>query len=254
MTKENKKIKINNFYISYNLKKRNQNGPKLSVVFLNGFRSDMNGKKAKFIDLLRKKIGFEYLRFDYSGHGISEGNIDTQTISSWVNESKYLIENKTNYSTILIGSSMGGWISLILGTQLKKKINGIIGISVAADFTKFILERLTSKQKAFYKKNNYLAVASEYSNKKYIFTKKFFKDGKSNFILKKNNPIKARLYLLYGTKDSSVDLNVQLQILKKIKTKETKLFISKGSDHRMSSKEDLDMLKTLLLKMIKYNL
>lgn len=246
-----KKIKINNLYISFIKSKRKKNGPSLTVVFLAGYKSDMKGKKARFIDLLRKEIGFEYLRFDYSGHGKSEGNIENQTISLWLEQAMYLIKKETNYPVILVGSSMGGWLSLLLSLRLKKKISGIIGIAAAPDFTKTVLKSLTKEQKDFYKKKEYIAIDSEYANSQYIFTKNFLEDAKKNYILINKNNIPSRLYLLYGTEDSSVSLDIQLQILKKINAKETKLFISKGSDHRLSSKEDLNLLKVMLDNMIK---
>ena len=86
MKNENKKIyksiKVNNLKISYIFKERKKTGPKISVVFLSGYKSDMKGTKAKFIDKLSNDYGFEYLRFNYSGHGSSEGKLEEQTISS----------------------------------------------------------------------------------------------------------------------------------------------------------------------------
>ena len=84
-----------------------------TVVFLCGYRSDKNGTKAEYIEKLRKENGFEYLRFDYSGHGDSSGDIQNFYLSDWVNESKVLIEKKTNYPLILVGSSMGAWICIL---------------------------------------------------------------------------------------------------------------------------------------------
>ena len=95
----------------------------------------MKGTKAKFIDKLSNDIGFEYLRFNYSGHGNSEGALERQTISSWLNESIFLIKKIINFPVILIGSSMGGWISLLIAIKLQSRIKGIIGIASAPDFT-----------------------------------------------------------------------------------------------------------------------
>ena len=87
-----------------------------------GYRSDKNGTKAEFIEKLRKEYGFEYLRFDYSGHGDSSGNINNLYLSDWINESKVLIESKTSYPLIIVGSSMGGWIAFYLSLIIKKNI------------------------------------------------------------------------------------------------------------------------------------
>ena len=127
----NKNLIINNNKISYILKSKNSNGPKISVVFLCGYKSDKSGTKAIFIENLRKKVGFEYLRFDYSGHGHSSGDIDSLIFSNWINESKIIIEKLTNYPLVLIGSSMGGWISFYISMIMRRKIYGIIGIATA---------------------------------------------------------------------------------------------------------------------------
>ncbi|GIR46440.1 MAG: hypothetical protein CM15mP56_0160 [Alphaproteobacteria bacterium] len=106
------------FLICY--RPRLKKGPKVSIIFLSGYKSDMLGTKAIFLDTLSKKIGYEYLRFDYSGHGSSEGKIEKQLLSDWVNEAYFLIKKKTKTSLIIVGSSLGGWIAFILLKNLKK--------------------------------------------------------------------------------------------------------------------------------------
>jgi esterase/lipase len=255
MKNENKKIyksiKINNLKISYIFKDRKKNGPKISVVFLSGYKSDMKGTKAKFIDKLSNDYGFEYLRFNYSGHGSSEGKIEERTISSWLKESLFLIKKNMSFPIILIGSSMGGWISLLVAIKFKSKIKGIIGIATAPDFTKKLIRQLSAKEKKMYLKNKFIHVSSKYSESKYTFTSTFIEDAKKNYILKNQTYLPSRLSLLYGTADNSVTLNDQIKILNYFKFKETKLIISKESDHRMSSKKDLVLLQRELEQMIR---
>ena len=255
MKNENKKIyksiKINNLKISYIFKDRKKNGPKISVVFLSGYKSDMKGTKAKFIDKLSNDYGFEYLRFNYSGHGSSEGKIEERTISSWLKESLFLIKKNMSFPIILIGSSMGGWISLLVTIKFKSKIKGIIGIATAPDFTKKLIKKLSAKEKKIYLKNKFIHVSSKYSESKYTFTSAFIEDAKKNYILKNQTYLPSRLSLLYGTADNSVTLNDQIKILNYFKFKETKLIISKESDHRMSSKKDLVLLQRELEQMIR---
>ena len=129
-------------------------------------------------------MGFEYLRFDYSGHGCSDGNIEEQLISSWIKETKYFIRNKLNFPTIIVGSSLGGWISLLLSKSLNKKIKGIIGIGAAPDFTNDLIQKLTKKNLLNTKKK-YLSIASDYDEENYIFNKNFIEDSKKYFVLKK---------------------------------------------------------------------
>ncbi len=249
--KSYKIVRINKFKISYILKPRLKIGPKISLIFLPGYNSDMFGTKAVFLDNLRKKIGFEYLRFNYSGHGSSEGQIKKQCISSWIAETKYFIKNKLKYPTIVVGSSLGGWISLVVSQKPNKKIKGIIGIGTAPDFTENILKSLSLQEKEKYKKNKFLSFSSKYTKEKFIFTKNFIDDSKKYLILKKKINTESIVSLLYGSKDAAVSLDNQLKILELLNAKSSKLIIVKNSDHRMSSKKDLILLKRTIKNMIK---
>ncbi len=246
-----KNIIINNNKISYILKKKSITGKKASIVFLSGYRSDKNGTKALFIEKLRKEYGFEFLRFDYSGHGESFGNIDSLLFSDWVNESKILIEKLTKHPLILVGSSMGGWIAFYLSTVIKKKILGAVGISTAADFTLKLENKLNQKEYKNYIKQKKIVIKSKYSKDPYIFSKRFIDDSKKFLLLKRRINIKCKATLLFGLEDSSVSLNTQLELLNKFSNSDTSLVILKNSDHRMSSKNDLELLKRTILNYIK---
>ena len=145
--KSYKIVTIDGVKISYLYRSRLKKGPKVSIIFLSGYKSDMLGTKANFLDTLSKKIGYEYLRFDYSGHGSSEGKIENQLLSDWINEAYLLIKKKLKYPLIIVGSSLGGWIAFILLKKLQKNILGIIGIGAAPDFTSDIIKSLSSTQK-----------------------------------------------------------------------------------------------------------
>ena len=258
MKKEPKKIykivKINKLKIRYFHVSRKALGPKVSVLFLSGYKSDMEGTKATFIEKLAKKEGFEFIKFDYSGHGKSDGLLQNQTISTWLGEAKYFIEKELNYPTILIGSSLGGWISLLLLKKIKKKITGFIGIGTAPDFTKYIFEELTEDQKKLFKIQNFVSFKSEYEDSNFVFTKKFFKDAEKNFIIEKKIISSAKIVLLYGNLDTSVKIESQLKILDALGSTDCKLIIVKGSDHRMSNNKDLSLIKKTLKNLIKDSL
>ena len=248
--KSYKIVNINGFKISYLHKPKLKKGPKISVLFLAGYKSDMFGTKAIFLDKLSKKIGYEYLRFDYSGHGTSGGKIDERLLSDWIAETTYFIK-KLNYPIIIIGSSLGGWLSIILLQKIKRKIIGFIGIGTAADFTDDILKNLSPDKKKDYKKKRYISINSNYDNTSYIFKKQFIEDSKKNFVLKKPLKTNAKIILLYGLLDEAVTLQKQIDILKIIKTKDAILTISRNSDHRMSSNSDLRLLEQSLKNIIK---
>ena len=235
--------------ISYILKKKTKNGVKKSIVFLCGYRSDKSGTKAEFIEKLRKVYGFEYLRFDYSGHGDSSGDINNLYLSDWINESKELIERKTNYPLIIVGSSMGGWIAFYLSLIIKRKILGIVGIASAVDFTIKLLQNLTRLEYKKYISKKEIKISSKYSKSPYVFTSKFINNSKKFLLLNKKIKIKKKAILIYGLKDSSVSLESQVQLLNRLSHSETTLIISNNSDHRMSSNYDLKILKNAIFSM-----
>ena len=248
--KSYKIVTINGIKISYLYRSKLKKGPKVSIIFLSGYNSNMLGTKAFFLDNLRKKIGYEYLRFDYSGHGSSEGKIEEQLLSDWINESYLLIKKKLKYPLIIVGSSLGGWIALILMKKFKKNILGVIGIGVAPDFTNDIIKNISSIQKKKYKDKGYISIKSDYEEKPYKFTKKFIEDSKKNFILSKNLEVNTKVTLLYGLQDNAVKLETQISLLKLLKTNAS-LTILNSSDHRMSSSKDLDLLEQSIKNMIK---
>ena len=249
--KSYKIVTINGLKISYLYRPRLKKGPKVSVIFLTGYSSDMLGTKAIFLNKLSKKIGYEYLRFNYSGHGSSEGKIEEQLLSDWVNETYLLIQKKLKYPVIIVGSSLGGWIALIILKKLKKNILGVVGIGAAPDFTYDIVNNLSPSQKKRYKDKSYISIKSDYGEKPYKFTKKFIEDSKKNFVLLKNLEINTKITLLYGLQDSAVKLETQIKLLKLLKTKNAKLTILNSSDHRMSSSLDLNILEQTIKNMIK---
>jgi alpha-beta hydrolase superfamily lysophospholipase len=171
--------------ISYILKKKTEDGIRRSVVFLCGYRSDKNGTKAEFIEKMRKEYGFEYLRFDYSGHGDSSGDINNLYLSDWINESKVLIEKKTNYPLIIVGSSMGGWIAFYISLVIKRKILGIVGIASAIDFTIKLIKNLTNLEYKKYIDKKEIRIISKYSKAPYVFTSKFINNSKKFLLLNK---------------------------------------------------------------------
>ena len=249
--KSYKIVTINRVKISCIYRPRLKKGPKISIIFLSGYNSDMQGTKAIFLDSLSKKIGYEYLRFDYSGHGSSGGEIQKQLLSDWVNESYLLIKKKLKHPVIIVGSSLGGWIAFILLKKFKKDILAVIGIGAAPDFTNDIIKNLSSIEKKRYVDKGYISIKSDHEGKPYKFSKKFIEDSKKNFVLLKNLKTNTKIVLLYGLKDSAVKLETQISLLKLLKTKNAKLIILNSSDHRMSSSLDLNLLEQTIKNMIK---
>lgn len=243
-------IKIKNHYINYILKNKKRNGPNISVIFLSGYSSTINGTKANYINSLQSKYGFEYIAFDYSGHGKSTGNILDCYFEDWYFETLVIIKKLAKYPLIIVGSSMGGWIGILIAKKLKHRIKALIGIATAPDFTVEMIKNLSIKKKICYWLNNKIYFHSPYEQKPYYFSKKFINNSKKFLILKNKIDITSKLVLFYGLKDEVVNINSQIRILNLSSSKEASLYVSKNSDHRMSSKTDLECFENILVNFL----
>ncbi len=117
------------------------------VMFLGGFKSDMEGTKATFLEAQCKMRGQEFVRFDYSGHGLSGGEFEDGTISSWTGDALAILDNVVqSKSVVMVGSSMGGWVALLALIKNPERLKAVIGIAAAPDFSKDVKAELTPEQ------------------------------------------------------------------------------------------------------------
>ena len=146
---------LNSKTIAYN----QLTGKNVGLVFLSGFNSDMQGKKALYIEKWAKDNNHSFLRFDYSGHGQSSGKIEKTCFSDWYQDAEYIINKKTKNKQILIGSSMGAWIMLMLAKRVPEKILAMIGIAPAPDFPKILIwDKMTGDEKRKLIKNRKISI------------------------------------------------------------------------------------------------
>ena len=212
------------------------------VVFLHGFMSDLEGEKPKKILKFcnSKKIGF--LAVEYSGHGKSSGKFTQGNISKWTNEVKISIKRiiKKN-KFILVGSSMGSWISLNQFKFFNNQILGFLGIGSAPEFLENLMwKKFNKKIKNEIKKKGIYHL--KYGNYEYPITYQLIKDGRKNKIL--NKKIKNKIYvtMIHGKKDEVVPVSYSKKVLKVFKNAKKKLVIIKNGDHSLSSKRNLDKI------------
>lgn len=214
------------------------------VVFLHGFKSDMSGTKALFLEQQCVARGQGFLRFDVSGHGVSGGAFEDGTISAWRDDALALIDHVTRGRLIIVGSSMGGWLALLLGRARPERIAGLIGLAAAPDFTAEIYESLTEEQRAEMAETGLVRVPNEYSDEPYIFTQALIEDGKQNLLLDgKKRAYPFPIHLIQGKEDDSVPWEKALAIRDMIAddSKVEITFIDDG-DHRLSRPEDLRLI------------
>ena len=218
-------------YLSNNFKKN------LYIVFLHGFMSDLEGEKPKAFFKYAKKNKLGFLAVEYSGHGKSSGEFTKGNISSWTNDTKVMIKKivkKNNF--ILVGSSMGSWISLNQFKYFEKQIKGFLGIGSAPEFLEKIMWKKFSKKmkKETIKKGIYNLKHGGYE---YPITYQLIKDGRKNKILHKKINIEIPVTMLHGSKDDTVPVIFSKKILKLFLKAKKKLIIIKNGDHSLFNKK-----------------
>ena len=212
------------------------------VVFLHGFMSDLEGQKPRKILKFcnSKKIGF--LAMEYSGHGKSSGKFTKGNISKWTNEVRTTIKRVVKKNKfILVGSSMGSWISLNQFKFFNNQIIGFLGIGSAPEFLENLMwKKFNNKMKNEIKKNGIYNIKN--GNYEYPITYQLIKDGRKNKIL--NKKIKSKIYvtMIHGKKDEVVPVNYSKKVLKVFKNANKKLLIIKNGDHSLSSKRNLNKI------------
>jgi pimeloyl-ACP methyl ester carboxylesterase len=234
-----------------------EQGVKMPVlVFLGGFKSDMGGTKALFLEERCRNLRQEYLRFDYSGHGQSEGEFVNGTIGSWLNDAREIISSVIQASeVIVVGSSMGGWLGLRLLIDSPEgdfRIKGMIGVAAAPDFTKDVMADLTAEQHLMLADEGYVKQPSDY-DEPYIFTRRLFDDGEVQSLLSPAQPYKtqAMITLLQGRKDDLVHWTKAQRIAQAFDGPQTKVIFVDDGDHSLSQPDNLALLDEQISQMIK---
>ena len=213
------------------------------VVFLGGFRSDKEGIKARHLERWAIDCGRAYLRFDYSGHGQSSGDFLEGCIGDWAEDAAAIISELTDGPQILVGSSMGGWISLLIARDMPSKVAGLVSVAAAPDFTEDSLwSSLNDAQKSQLLSMGQIAMQSEYSSDPYIITRRLIENGRKMLVLRSPLILPFPTRFLHGTADQDVDTSVALRLLGHAEGEDIRLILVKGADHRFSSSDCLALI------------
>ena len=236
-----------NFFLTNNNQKIHykfiNNKSQTTIIFLHGLMSNIQSKKAKYLKNFSNKNKVNLLLFEYSGHGRSSGQFIDFSIKNWVEDSRLIIKRliKKN-KIILIGSSMGAWIGILLIKYFYKRIKGLIGIAAAPDFTReLIWKKLNTVEKNEIRKNKIYKLKSSYNNF-YPITKKFIFDGKKILVLNKKIKCNFPIKLLHGVEDSSVSWVYSIKLIKTLISKKLSLTFIDDGDHSLSRAQDLKKL------------
>ena len=217
------------------------------VVFLGGFTSDMTGIKAQALERWCRVRGQAFLRFDYSGHGASAGHFADGTIGAWTTESIAVLDRLTDGPQVLVGSSMGAWLMLLVALQRPERITGLLGLACAADFTDYLLwERLDVGQRERLWREGLLSLPSPYGAP-YLITRQLIEEARQHALLEQPTlPIRQPVRLIHGMGDADVPWQISTRVAEKLDSHDTRVLLIKDGEHTLSREQDLVLiLRTL---------
>lgn len=213
------------------------------VVFLGGFKSDMQGTKALYLEDWARAEGRAFLRFDYSGHGESSGAFEEGCIGDWTADATAMLTSLTEGPQFLVGSSMGGWISLLLARAMPQRVAGLITIAAAPDFTqRGFWAGFSDEQRDTVMRNGRIELPSGYDDQPYLITRRLIEDGRDHLVLDQPLPLPFPVRFLQGTADEDVPMQWALDLLAHATGKDLRLTLVKGADHRFSTPECLALI------------
>jgi len=215
-----------------------------TLVFLPGFMSDMTGDKATSLTAFAAAQGHATLRLDYSGHGASQGRFEDGTIGTWLTDALTLIDHLTTCPLILAGSSMGGWLALLVALARPARIQALLGIAAAPDFTEDLMwPNLSDAARFTLQRDGLIRLPTAYGHQ--IITRALIEDGRHHLVLREKIPLTCPIRLLHGQQDSEVPWQTALRIAEQVQSTDVQIVLLKDGAHRLSRPQDLAALQTL---------
>jgi pimeloyl-ACP methyl ester carboxylesterase len=236
---------------------RHQAGDPPAIVWLGGFRSDMSGTKAEVLAGFARDKGVAFLRHDYSGCGASGGAFRDGTISRWLAESLAVFRRFAAARAILVGSSMGAWISLRMIEELRKsgegeRVEGMVLVAPAPDFVTELTEpALTARQKKALATQGFFEVPSAYSAEPNVYTRALLDDGRLNRVLTGPIDTHCPVHILQGIADPDVPHTHALRLASLLPADDLTVSLIPDGDHRLSRPQDLDMIVAAVNAMVR---
>ncbi len=218
---------------------RHQPGAGSTIVFLPGYMSDMQGGKAQALAAWAQKQGRDMLRLDYAGCGESGGAFEDGTLDIWRDDVLAVIRAVVSGPVVLVGSSMGGWLMVLVALALGDRVAAMVGIAAAPDFTDW---DLTDADKDEIHSKGCLERPSDYGYAPMVITKGFWQSGQDNRQLGVEIAIDCPVRLIHGQSDPDVPWNVSMQLAEKLRSSDVQTILIKDGDHRLSRDRDIALL------------
>ena len=219
---------------------RHRPGEGPTLVFLPGLRSTMLGDKATALSGHAAARGRAFLRLDYAGHGESGGRFEDGTVGSWRDDTRAVIEALAPGPLVLVGSSMGGWIALLLALALGDRVRGLVGIAAAPDFTRAMEAGLDADQRAALAQDGVVMLPG--SPDPIPLTRRALEDGRACCLMDRPIPVSCPIRLLHGQRDAVVPWHTALRIADAVRYADCQVLLVKDGDHRLSRPQDIQLL------------
>jgi len=222
-----------------------------TVIWCGGLKSDMEGGKAIHLHKWAERNHHSYIRFDYFGHGHSDGDFIEGTISRWASDVCEVIDFAPHENIVLIGSSMGGWASLLAALEKPERVKGLVLIAPAPDFTeKLTYAGFSEQQKEDLETDGVVYLPSDY-DEPYAYSKALIEDGRARQILGAPIEFLGPVRILQGADDGVVPWDYALQLIHKLQSTDVSYALVKGGDHSLSRPQDLERLEETLTEILR---
>jgi len=227
-------------------------GESPGILFCPGFNSDMQGNKAVALDAWCRERGQQFTRFDYFGHGASSGKVEEGGIGRWRDDAVAVLDEITTGPQIVVGSSMGGWIMLLVALARPQRIAALLGIAAAPDFTERMREQgLDKTQLQQLADTGYCDMPNEFDDgQPYRISRRLLEEGADHLLLDREIPVDIPVRLIHGQCDEDVPWQLSMRIAEQLRSSDVELQLVKSGDHRLSEAADLRRLEIALQQLL----
>jgi pimeloyl-ACP methyl ester carboxylesterase len=228
-------VEVNGKRLAY----RFREGSSPTLMFLPGYASDMDGTKAIALDAFAEARDLAMLRFDYSGTGSSDGAFEEGTLGGWIEEALHLLDHLTEGPAILVGSSMGGWIALLMAVHRPERVSALVGIAAAPDFTDW---GYNDREKRVLRESGRLEQPNPYGPEPQITTRHFWESGEALRLLHEPIAVDCPVRLIHGDADTEVPPSVAVKTMQQLRSADVQLLVLKGGNHRLSARHEIEAI------------
>ena len=226
-------------------------GREPGIIFCSGFNSNMQGTKALALERWASQEGRQFTRFDYFGHGDSSGSLEQGCIGRWRDDTLAVLDRVTSGKQLMVGSSMGGWLMLLVAQARPDRVCGLLGLAAAPDFTARLKANLTAAQHKQLADKGYTDLPNCYDDgEPYRISRHLVEEGTAHLLLGGQIPIDLPVRLIQGQRDEDVPWRLALELADDLTSNDVEVQLVKAGDHRLSEPQDLTRLLATVRQMI----